>query len=117
MLKIVNIFVQKYFIIIYLQTIYDGVIDAELDHEHKLLIAKENPNEYQSINPIEQFQKRTDFCNDVHSEAVKVYLNICYQSMRYSLTTYKELDKEDENDKDEDTDESDYELDYFDDVF
>lgn len=81
------------------KTIYDGVIDAELDNEKKLLITKENVNEYKSLNPIEAFGKRSDFCNDVYGEAMK--------SMRYSLTAYKELDENNENEEDEDEDDMD----------
>lgn len=92
------------------KTIYDGVIDAEIDNDNKLLITKESVNEYKSLNPIEAFNKRSDFCNDVYSEAMK--------SMRYSLTAYKELDEDDggenEGDNEEEVELDDDEEDYFD---
>lgn len=58
-----------------MQAIHDGVIEAEIDHTKRCLVAKAILDEYSTSAPQEEFHKRIATCMDVHAEAVR--------SMRY----------------------------------
>eukprot|EP00616_Rhizochromulina_sp_CCMP1243_P000824 CAMPEP_0118973094 /NCGR_PEP_ID=MMETSP1173-20130426/9194_1 /TAXON_ID=1034831 /ORGANISM="Rhizochromulina marina cf, Strain CCMP1243" /LENGTH=520 /DNA_ID=CAMNT_0006922701 /DNA_START=18 /DNA_END=1580 /DNA_ORIENTATION=- len=73
------------------KAIRDGVIDAELDHEHGWMQSNELSNVYATTEPERAFHKRTEFCLDVHNEAVK--------AMRYAADAYKK-EKKDEQEPD-----------------
>lgn len=73
------------------KAIRDGVIDAVLDHENGWMQSNELSNVYASTEPQRAFHKRTEFCLDVHNEAVK--------AMRYPADAYK---KEKKGDKEPD---------------
>uniref|UniRef100_A0AAV1VN37 PCI domain-containing protein n=1 Tax=Peronospora matthiolae TaxID=2874970 RepID=A0AAV1VN37_9STRA len=63
------------------KAIRDGVIDAVIDHENGWLQLKETVNVYTTKDPQTAFQRRINFCLDVHNEAVK--------AMRYPPDAYK----------------------------
>jgi len=76
------------------KAIRDGVIDAVLDHEQGCMQSNELSNVYATTEPERAFHKRTEFCLDVHNEAVK--------AMRYPADAYKKDNKDDqETDKTE----------------
>jgi len=76
------------------RAIADGVIDAVLDPIHNFLFSKENVDVYSSSEPQQAFNKRVDFCLDIHNEAVK--------AMRFPPNAYKsQLDNFDDDDEDE----------------
>lgn len=63
------------------KAIYDGVIDAVLDHTNGWMQSKEIIDVYATVEPQQAFHKRITFCLDVHNEAVK--------AMRYPPDAYK----------------------------
>lgn len=63
------------------KAIRDGVIDATIDHENKILQSKENIDIYSTHEPQEAFHKRIAFCLSIHNEAVK--------AMRYPPDAHK----------------------------
>lgn len=63
------------------KAIYDGVIDATIDHAQGWMQSKECVDVYATNEPQQAFQKRITFCLDVHNEAVK--------AMRYPDDAYK----------------------------
>lgn len=64
------------------KAIYDGVIDAVIDHTNGWMQSKEMIDVYSTDEPQQAFHKRTTFCLDVHNEAVK--------AMRYPPDAYKD---------------------------
>ena len=54
------------------KAVHDGVIDATIDREHRYVYSKENPDVYSTQEPQSAFDKRIQFCMDIHNGAVKV---------------------------------------------
>lgn len=80
------------------KAIFDGVIDAVIDHSKGWLQSKEMIDVYSTEEPQQAFHKRITFCLDVHNEAVK--------AMRYPPDAYKaELESAEERAKREKQDE------------
>jgi len=52
------------------KAIKDGVIEAEIDHKNRWLISHDADNVYATKDPQEIFQKRIDFCFDIHRQSV-----------------------------------------------
>lgn len=52
------------------KAIKDGVIDATIDHQHKFIVSSNSDNIYSTRDPQEIFQKRIDFCFDIHKQSV-----------------------------------------------
>jgi len=52
------------------KAIKDGVIEAEIDHINKWMISYDSDNIYSTKDPQDIFQKRIDFCFDVHKQSV-----------------------------------------------
>lgn len=53
------------------KAIHDGVIDAHIDHKQGWLISQELPDIYGTKEPEKAFNQRTQFCLNLHDEAVK----------------------------------------------
>jgi 26S proteasome regulatory subunit N3 len=54
------------------KAIRDGVIEANLDHEHGFMKSKDVGDVYSTREPGEQFHERIRACLDLHDESVKV---------------------------------------------
>merc|ERR1712088_94651 len=52
------------------KAIKDGVIDATIDHQNKFIVSSDADNVYSTKDPQEIFQKRIDFCFDIHKQSV-----------------------------------------------
>lgn len=53
------------------KAIWDGVIDAQIDHEHQHLMTWEVVNLYTSNEPQQVFDKRIKFCMELHTKSIK----------------------------------------------
>lgn len=69
--------------LIFLQAIRDGVIEATIDHEKGYVQSKEISDIYNTREPMTAFHQRISFCLDIHNASVKVritsILYICEQ--------------------------------------
>ena len=54
------------------KAIRDGVIEALIDHEHKYMQSKENPDIYSTNEPMSAFHQRINFCLNIHNQSIKV---------------------------------------------
>ena len=55
-----------------MKAIRDGVIDASVDHEHAFMKSKENTDVYSTMEPLQAYHQRIQFCLNMHNESVKV---------------------------------------------
>jgi len=63
------------------KAIRDGVIDAKIDHDAKLLQSNESMDIYATIEPQQAFHRRIQFCLTIHNDAMK--------AMRYPPDAHK----------------------------
>ena len=52
------------------KAIHDGVIDAVLDRSSHSMSSKDTVDVYSTREPQLSFQKRIDFCNEIHNSAI-----------------------------------------------
>jgi len=52
------------------KAIKDGVIEAEIDHSNRWVISHNSDNTYSTRDPQDIFQKRIDFCFDIHRQSI-----------------------------------------------
>lgn len=62
----------EYFLLIFLQAIRDGVIEASIDHDQCYVQSKETSDIYSTREPMTAFHQRIKFCLDIHNSSVKV---------------------------------------------
>lgn len=53
------------------KAIRDGVIDAEINHQHGYIQSKENVDIYSTAEPMDAFHQRITFCLNLHNDSVK----------------------------------------------
>jgi len=53
------------------KAVRDGIIDATINHDGKYMQSKELVDIYSTQEPQQQFQKRIQFCLDLHNDLVK----------------------------------------------
>jgi len=71
------------------KAIRDGVIEATIDHDHRYVQSKENPDIYSTVEPMNAFHQRITFCLDLHNQSVK--------AMRFPPKSYnKDLESAEE---------------------
>jgi len=63
------------------KAIHDGVIDAVIDRQNKFVYSKAVVDVYSTMQPHNAFNKRIQFCMDIHNDAVK--------SMRFPPDAHK----------------------------
>jgi len=67
------------------KAIRDGVIEAELDHEHGIMQSKDTSDVYSTREPQKAFNQRIEWCLDLHNHSVR--------AMRFPPKSYnKELE-------------------------
>ena len=52
------------------KAIRDGVIEAELDHEHGIMQSKDTSDVYSTREPQKAFNQRIEWCLDLHNHSV-----------------------------------------------
>ena len=85
--------------IVWLQAIRDGVIEASIDHEKGFVQSKENTDIYATREPMTAFHQRITFCLDIHNQSVKVsdcsnifYLHsLCVYSLEFFISGHSPL--------------------------
>ena len=75
------------------KVIRDGMIDARIDYENKIVYSRELPDVYSTNEPYSQLAKRVRFCLDIHTTAVK--------ALRYPAKDDEDADKDKDKDKEE----------------
>ena len=53
------------------KTIRDGVIDATIDYSNGWVVFTERTDVYNTPEPTKEFNKRIQFCNDTHNQAIR----------------------------------------------